>query len=49
MDGVSVEKKINPLPKMYESVPVFASLGSPADGSYKNLQFYNIESKFVLI
>ena len=49
MDGVSVAKKKNSKPKMSESVLVFASLGSPTDGVYKNFHFYNIESKFVLM
>ena len=42
-------KKKNSEPKMSESVLVFASLGSPTDGVYKNFHFYNIESKFVLM
>ena len=44
-----MKKRMNSEPKMFESVLVFASLGKPAEGVFKNFNFYNIESKFVLM
>ena len=47
MDGVTMFRSKNSIPTMYESVLIFAGQPEhePADGDYKNLHFYNIESK----